>query len=168
MITPPPRLPWTRSGRYFVVKKSSSLHRSTMIGHSWRERPLLAGHPQTLCSVHNLAYVSNETGRYEQALALYARIFAEPQIPNTLGNHHRDTLSTLNNIGLAYDNLKSYNEARGLYMRARRGSREGNPRHSPRAIISPQSIKGMEASSCSERISASSKSTTCTLVRYEN
>ncbi|KAF8467212.1 hypothetical protein BDZ91DRAFT_762700 [Kalaharituber pfeilii] len=78
-----------------------------------------ADHPSTLHTVHNIAVVYEQQGKYSQALELYQRALAGYE--KSLGVDHPSTLRTVNNMAVVYENQGKYSQALELYQRALAG-----------------------------------------------
>src|SRR5581483_4254059 len=97
----------------FIGASSKELHLHAL---ELREQELDAEHPKTAESLHNLAMLYGDQGRYKQAEKLYLRVLAleEP----SKGPEQPDDAKTLNTLGLMYFYRKRYAEAETAYQRA--------------------------------------------------
>jgi tetratricopeptide (TPR) repeat protein len=73
-------------------------------------------HPNTAQSLHDLADLYRNQGRYEEAGSLYRRALELRE--KVLGPEHPDTATTISNLAELYRNQGHYQEAEPLYKRA--------------------------------------------------
>jgi len=73
-------------------------------------------HPKTLEIVNNLAVVTTNQGRYEDAREWYERALAGKE--NVHGKDHPSTLKTVNNMGIYFASQGRYEEALEWFERA--------------------------------------------------
>jgi hypothetical protein len=73
------------------------------------KRTLGEEHPDTLGSMHNLALIYSEVGRWQEALQLTETVVAARK--RTLGEDHPDTLASMHNLALRYSEVGRRREA---------------------------------------------------------
>ncbi|KAL5638876.1 hypothetical protein ACGC1H_003289 [Rhizoctonia solani] len=71
-------------------------------------------HPDTLCSMNNLASTYSDLGRYDEAEQLQVQVLDTRK--RILGEEHPDTLCSMNNLASTYSDLGRYNEAEQLQV----------------------------------------------------
>ncbi len=71
-------------------------------------------HPSTLLTMHSIASMLDEQGKYDAALGIYQGVFNIQK--RVLGTAHLDTLSTRNNIALVLDKQGKHDEALEIYQ----------------------------------------------------
>ncbi|KAF3150476.1 hypothetical protein TWF594_009120 [Orbilia oligospora] len=71
------------------------------------EKTLGKDHPSTLSTIHNIAVVFDNQGKYDEAM--YKRALAGKE--KVLGKDHPSTLDTVHNIAVIFDNQGRYDEA---------------------------------------------------------
>jgi len=72
--------------------------------------------PKTVESLHNLALIHGDLGKYQKAECLYLRVLSVEE--RTKGPSNPDVADTLNNLGLTYAQQGRYTEAEKAYRRA--------------------------------------------------
>jgi len=85
---------FSRHGRY---KQAVELYERALAG---REKALGVDHPDTLSTVHNMAFVFGKQGHDEKALEWYERALVGEE--KALGVDHPDTLTTVNCMALVF------------------------------------------------------------------
>ena len=83
------------------------------------EGSLGKGHPDTLSTVHQMANVFYNQGKYDEALDWYRRALSGKE--KSLGKDHPNTLSTVHQIANVFSSQGKYDEALDWYRRALSG-----------------------------------------------
>ena len=75
----------------------------------------LEEHPDTLHSMHDLALLYQNQGRYDEAEPLYVKSLELRR--RMLSEEHPDTLQSMHNLAMVYENQGHYDEAESLYVK---------------------------------------------------
>ncbi len=93
-------------------------------------------HPDTLASVHNLAQVLRDQGKYDVVEELHRRALKGKE--KMLGVEHPDTLTSVYCLAYLLGTQERYEDATVLYQRAIAGYRKTLTSHHPRTIACSQ------------------------------
>jgi len=96
-----------RHGRY---KQAMEWYEPALAGY---ENTLGEDHPDTLSTVHNMAFVFDKQGQYEKALEWYERVLAGRE--KALGVDHPDTVQTVHSMASVFDDQRQYEKALEWY-----------------------------------------------------
>jgi len=126
-------------------------YRRTLAG---REKVFGVEYPGTLDTVHDIALVLHEQGKYEDALEWDRRALAGKE--KVLGAGHPDTLDTVTNIALVFDHQGKFEDALQWYRRALAGSKKLYSEGHPAIIAVEDDIRRLERSRDGRQQSVSS------------
>ena len=99
-----------RIGRWSEAYKMQVFHFRNI------EKMLGKEHPDTLTSIHKLAFVLSEQGSYKEAEQIHRQALA--LIETVLGKEHPHTLTSMNNLALVLSEQGSYKEAEQIHRQA--------------------------------------------------
>jgi tetratricopeptide (TPR) repeat protein len=99
-----------RQGQY---DKALEWYGRTLDGY---ENTLGKDHPDTLTTVHNMAFIFRSQGQYNKALEWFERALDGRE--KSLGKGHPFTLTTVCGMAVTFDNQGQYEKALELYQRA--------------------------------------------------
>ncbi|OLL15355.1 tetratricopeptide repeat protein, partial [Actinomyces oris] len=97
-------------------------------------------HPSTLTSRNNLAGAYQDSGRIDEAIALFEQTLEDRT--RILGPHHPDTLTSRNNLAGAYQDAGRLDEAIPLYEQTLEDSTRILGPHHPDTLISRNNLAG--------------------------
>ncbi len=106
-----------RTGRYLHLR--ARLHEAEqlyIVAHAIREKILNSEHPDIAASLHNLAWLYYDQGKYSQAESLYNKSFTIRE--QTLESEHPDIAASLDHLARLYKEQGKYTDAVQMANRA--------------------------------------------------
>ncbi|CAE6476928.1 unnamed protein product [Rhizoctonia solani] len=95
----------------YRIIKAEQLQVQVLDAH---KRILGEEHPDTLCSMNNLASTYSDLGRYDEAEQLQVQVLDTRK--RILGEEHPDTLCSMNNLASTYSHMGQYDKAEQLQV----------------------------------------------------